>query len=77
MRKKFNERLKELREDNDYTQTKVAKDLNIDQRSISFYEKGKFEPNIETLINFSIYFNVSVDYLLGLTNEKKIYLRAI
>ena len=77
MRKKFNERLKELREDKDLTQSKVAHDLNIDQRSISFYEKGKFEPNLDTLINFSIYFGVSVDYLLGLTNEKAMYLRAI
>lgn len=77
MKKKFNERLKELREDNDLTQTKLAKELNIDQRSLSFYEIGKYEPNLETLINLSLYFNVSVDYILGLTNEKTIYRRAI
>ena len=73
--KKFNERLRELREDNNLTQKKLSEKLMIDQRSLSFYEIGKYEPNLETLKNISIYFNTSTDYLLGLTNEIKPYPR--
>ena len=73
--KKFNERLKELREEHNLTQTKLANELLIDQRSLSFYEIGKYEPNIDTLKRMSIFFNVSTDYLLGLTNEKSPYPR--
>lgn len=68
--KKFNERLKELRESKNLTQTQLAKDLFIDQRSISFYEIGKYEPNLDTLIKIAKYFEVSTDYLLGLTDKK-------
>lgn len=71
--KKFNERLRELREDNNLTQSQLAKELLVDQRSLSFYELGKYEPNLETLKRISIFFNVSTDYLLGLTNERKPY----
>ena len=73
--KKFNERLKELREEHNLTQTKLANELLIDQRSLSFYEIGKYEPNIDTLKRMSIFFNVSSDYLLGLTDEKTPYPR--
>lgn len=73
--KKFNERLKELREEHNLTQTKLANELLIDQRSLSFYEIGKYEPNIDTLKRMSIFFNVSTDYLLGLINEKAPYPR--
>lgn len=73
--KKFNERLKELREELNLTQTKLANELLIDQRSLSFYEIGKYEPNIDTLKRMSIFFNVSSDYLLGLTDEKAPYPR--
>ena len=69
--KKFNERLKELREDNNLKQRELAEILMIDQRSLSFYEIGKYEPNLETLKRISLYFNVSTDYLLGLTDETK------
>ena len=67
--KKFNQRLRELREDSNLTQTKLAKELQIDQRSLSFYEIGKYEPNLDTLIRISLFFHVSTDYLLGLTDE--------
>lgn len=73
--KKFNERLRELREENNLTQIQLARELLIDQRSLSFYEIGKYEPNIDTIKRMSIFFNVSSDYLLGLTDEKKPYPR--
>ncbi len=71
--KKFNERLKELREDNNLKQRELAEILLIDQRSLSFYEIGKYEPNLETLKKMALYFNVSTDYILGLTDNKKPY----
>lgn len=73
--KNFNERLKELREESNLTQTELAKQLLVDQRSLSFYELGKFEPNIDTIKRIALIFNVSTDYLLGLTNERTPYAR--
>jgi len=73
--KRFNERLRELREDNNLTQTNLANELMIDQRSLSFYEIGKYEPNLDTLKRMAIFFNVPTDYILGLTNEKEPYPR--
>ncbi|MCI8518796.1 MAG: helix-turn-helix transcriptional regulator [Clostridia bacterium] len=73
--KKFNERLRELREDNNLTQTNLANELMIDQRSLSFYEIGKYEPNLDTLKRMAIFFKVPTDYILGLTNEKEPYPR--
>lgn len=73
---KFNEILRELRESKNLTQTELSKKLLIDQRSLSFYEIGKYEPNIETIIRIAKYFNISTDYLLGLTNKKEPYPRA-
>lgn len=73
--KKFNERLRELREDNNLKQKELAEKLLVDQRSLSFYEIGKYEPNIETIKKIALFFNVSTDYLLGLTDNPKTYNR--
>ena len=69
----FAKRLRDLREEKNITQTKLGNEIGIDQRSISFYELGKYEPDLQTLIYIAKYFNVSVDYLLGLTNIKEPY----
>lgn len=70
---KFNEIIYNLREDKEpqMTQTELGKELNITQRKISYLEKGKIEPNIEDIITYCKYFNVSADYILGLTNDKR------
>lgn len=47
-----------------YSQLKVAMDLNISREALSYYENGKRCPNLEMLIKFSDYFNVSIDYLI-------------
>ena len=65
-------RLKDLREDNDYTQKYIAKILKMDQRQYSRYELGKYEIPIECLIQLSKLYNVSIDYIVGLSDEKKI-----
>ena len=68
-------RLKDLREDRDLKQDDVAKFLNISQTNYSKYELGKINIPISSLIKLSEFYNTSVDYLLGLTNEIKPYSR--
>lgn len=65
------ERIKGLREDRDLTQIDMARYLNIAQNTYSQYENGKRELPINILIQICRYFNVSSDYILGLSNEKK------
>ena len=62
-------RLKELRKAKGISQLKLAMDLNTNQNTISRYETGEREPGIVELIKLADYFNVSVDYLLGRTNN--------
>lgn len=62
--------LKKLREANGKSQQEVCNALNIEQSTLANYENGKRIPKIDILINIASYYNVSVDYLLGLTNGK-------
>lgn len=62
-------RLKYLREQRGITQLKLAMDLNLNQNSISRYEKGVREADYKTLIILADYFNVSIDYLLERTDN--------
>ncbi len=64
----FNERLKELRIEKDLSQTELAKELNVSQRSISSWETGFRQPDFETLEQLAKYFGVTTDYLLGLSD---------
>ena len=68
-------RIKDLREDNDLTQQTIADYLNIKQNAYSQYETGRRQIPLEALIKLARYYNTSVDYLLGLTDEKKPYKR--
>ena len=63
-------RLKELRKQNKISQLKMALDLNMNQNTISRYENMEREADYATLIRLADYFDVSLDYLLGRTNEK-------
>ena len=62
------ERLLELRKDADLTQDDLALILNINKHSISSYERDKSEPPDAIKIAIAKHFNVSVDYLLGVTD---------
>lgn len=66
---KFGDRLKSLRMMNNLSQTDFGKILNKSANNISQYETGKREPDLETLKIISDYFNVSLDYLLGKTDD--------
>lgn len=64
----FGTRLKELRVDNDLKQDDIGKIINISGRMVGYYEKGKHIPrDSASIIRLAQYFNVSTDYLFGLT----------
>ncbi len=65
-------RLKKLRKERHISQVKLAMELNMSQNTISRYENGEREAGYETLINIADYFNVSIDYLLGRTENPKV-----
>ncbi len=62
-------RIKELRKKKNITQLKLAFDLNVSQNTLSRYETGEREPSYDVLIKIADYFNVSIDYLLCLTDK--------
>ena len=65
------ERIRNLREDTDKKQQELADYLNIKQTTYSKYELGKINIPVEALIKLADYYDVSVDYLLGRTQQKK------
>lgn len=66
----YTERLKDLREDNDWTQRQVADYLNLKREQYRRYETGINEIKASFLIKVCKLYNVSADYLLGFTNIK-------
>lgn len=62
-------RIRELREDKDFTQTQIAKLLNCTQQTYSRYESGEITIDIYNLIKLADFFKTSTDYLLGITDE--------
>jgi transcriptional regulator with XRE-family HTH domain len=64
-----------MREDNDLTQTQIANYLSCDQSLYSKYEIGKRDVPLHIMVNLALFYNTSVDYLVGLTDEKKPYKR--
>ncbi len=62
------QRLKELREEQRLTQKQVAQALNLHTVTYLHYEKGQREPPLSVLADMALFFDVSVDYLLGLTD---------
>ena len=66
----MNFRLKELRKERKISQLQLAFDLNMNQNTISRYENLERQADYDTLIRFADYFGVSVDYLLGRTDNR-------
>lgn len=68
-------RLRDIREDKELSQTEIAKILNMKQQQYARYEKGINEIPFSYIIELAKFYNVSIDYLAGLTNETKPYKR--
>lgn len=66
----FGKRLKKLRLENGLTQLQLTEILDISKSNISKYEAGSVEPNLDIITKIAIYFGVSTDYLLGLSNNR-------
>ena len=64
-------RIRELREDHDRTQREVAAYLGTTQQVYSRYESGENEMPIRHLVSLCKYYNVSADYVLGLSDNPK------
>ena len=65
----FGKKLKQLLEENNLTQKKFAAELNIAPSTVSSYVQNVREPDFKTLTNIACYLNVSVDYLLSISEE--------
>lgn len=69
----YRERLRGLREDRDLTQAELGKLLEKSQQGYNHIEAGRAELKIDDLIKLCKFYNVSADYIIGLTNKKKTY----
>lgn len=61
-------RMRDLREDMDLTQDQLVKILNMHKTTYTNYEQGKREPPFELIIKLAKLYNVSIDYIAGLTD---------
>jgi transcriptional regulator with XRE-family HTH domain len=73
---KYTYRIRALREDKDLTQAFVASLLNVGQKTYSDYELGKSRIPIDSMIKLAEFYNVSMDYICGITKIKAEYPRS-
>lgn len=67
------QKIRDLREDHDLSQSDLGSILNISQRTYSHYERGERDIPTDILISLAKYYHTSVDYLLGLTSNPNPY----
>lgn len=65
-------RIRDLREDSDKKQKELAQYLSVDQSTYSDYENGRINVPIEQLIKIAEYYDVSIDFIVGRTNNRYI-----
>lgn len=70
---RYNERIREIREERSLTQQHIADLLHIGQRTYSDYESGKTRIPIDGLMILAKYYDVSMDYITGVSDVKKKY----
>ena len=68
----MNLRIRDIREDNDLTQKQISEILNCDQSLYSKYERGDREIPLALIIKLADYYETSVDYLIGRTDNPKV-----
>lgn len=69
----YAERIRALREDRDMTQTQVAQLLKVGQKTYSDYELGKTRIPVDSLIVLAKLYNVSMDYICGISDVRKVF----
>ena len=69
-------RIKDIREDNDITQEQMANILKVNRSTYSMWEIGLSIMTIDQLCQFANYFNYSIDYVLGLNNNRRKYINS-
>ena len=69
----YRERLRNIREDRDLTQAELGKLLNKSQQGYNHIETGRAELKIDDLIKLCKFYDLSADYIIGLTNKKRTY----
>lgn len=70
---KYNERIREIREDCSMTQQKVADLLHVGQRTYADYESGKTRIPVDSLLILAKFYDVSMDYITGASNTRTGY----
>ena len=67
----YYQRIRDLREDHDLTQNDIVAILKMHKTTYTNYEQGKREPPFEFIIRLAVFYNVSIDYIAGLTNTPR------
>lgn len=70
----FGDKLKLSRRKTNLSQKEVASRLNVHPKTISAYENNRATPSLENLVELALLYNVSIDFLLGLSNRKSIFI---
>ena len=71
MIKDFSEIVRELRKEKGLTQKALSESVSCTERSIRYYEAGERRPDLDILIKMAQYFDVSLDYLAGLSEDRQ------
>ena len=69
----YYQRLRDLREDKDLNQTQIAIVIGTSQSYYAQYENGKRQIPFDRIIELAKFYNVSIDYIAGLTNDRRKY----
>ena len=69
----YRKRLRDIREDRDITQVEIGELLQKSQQGYNHIETGRAELKIEDLVKLCAFYNVSADYIIGLTDEPKAF----
>lgn len=69
----YRDRLRGIREDRDLTQAELGRLINKSQQGYNHIEAGRAELKIDDLVKICKFYNLSADYIIGLTDKKKTY----
>lgn len=69
MKNKISDRLKELLKEKGITSSKLATDLGVSKSVVHYWVNGNTTPNVDYVIKLALYFSVSSDFLLGLSDD--------